>query len=121
MFDELAALAEALRTLGDLTPRSLDAIASLGEQLSSVLVVAAFRAHGLPAEHVDARQVMITDAQYTRAEPQPDASVLGGYSPRSATCSTTGPSNPAKCTPSPTSSSGTGGKTARPQPAGRCS
>lgn len=73
MFDELAALAEALQTLGDLTPRSLDAIASLGEQLSSVLVVAAFRAQGLPAEHVDARQVMITDAQYTRAEPQPDA------------------------------------------------
>ena len=46
MFDELAALAEALRTLGDLTPRSLDAIASLGEQLSSVLVVAAFASAG---------------------------------------------------------------------------
>jgi aspartate kinase len=73
MFDELAALAEALNTLGDLTPRSLDAIASLGEQLSSVLVVAAFQRHGLPAVHVDARQVMITDAQFTRAEPQSDA------------------------------------------------
>jgi aspartate kinase len=73
MFDELAALAEALRTLGDVTPRSLDAIASLGEQLSSVLVVAAFRQHGLPAEHVDARLVMITDANYTRAEPQTEA------------------------------------------------
>ncbi|NUP56520.1 MAG: lysine-sensitive aspartokinase 3 [Gemmatimonadaceae bacterium] len=73
MFDELAALAEALRTLGDLTPRSLDAIASLGEQLSSVLVVAAFRQLGLPAEHLDARQVMITDANFTRAEPQTDA------------------------------------------------
>jgi aspartate kinase len=73
MFDELAHLAEALRTLGDLTPRSLDTIASLGEQLSSVLVVAAFRQQGLDAEHVDARQVMITDAQFTRAEPQPDA------------------------------------------------
>jgi len=73
MFDELAALAEALRTLGDLTLRSLDTIASLGEQLSSVLVVAAFRKHGLPAEHVDARDVMITDANFTRAEPQIDA------------------------------------------------
>jgi aspartate kinase len=73
MFDELAALAEALRTLGDLTPRSLDAIASLGEQLSSVLVVAAFRKHGLPAEHLDAREVMITDANFTRAEPNTDA------------------------------------------------
>jgi len=73
MFDELAALAEALKTLGDLTPRSLDAIASLGEQLSSVLVVAAFRKLGLPAEHVDARRVMITDAAYTHAEPQGEA------------------------------------------------
>ncbi|MES2179255.1 MAG: lysine-sensitive aspartokinase 3 [Gemmatimonadota bacterium] len=73
MFDELAALAEALKTLGDLTPRSLDAIASLGEQLSSVLVVAAFKHRGLPAVHVDARDVMITDAQFTRAEPQLEA------------------------------------------------
>ena len=73
MFDELAALAEALNTLGDLTPRSLDAIASLGEQLSSVLVVAAFRRLGLPADHLDARQVMITDDAHTRAEPQTDA------------------------------------------------
>jgi aspartate kinase len=73
MFDELASLAEALNTLGDLTPRSLDAIASLGEQLSSVLVVAAFQKLGLPAEHLDARQVMITDGAHTRAEPQVDA------------------------------------------------
>jgi aspartate kinase len=55
MFDELAMLADALNTLGDLTPRSLDAIASLGEQISSVLVVAAFKLRGLPAVHVDVR------------------------------------------------------------------
>jgi aspartate kinase len=73
MFDELAALAEALKTLGDVTPRSLDTIAAIGEQLSSVLVVAAFRKCGLPAEHVDAREVMITDANFTRAEPQTEA------------------------------------------------
>jgi aspartate kinase len=73
MFDELAALAEALKTLGDLTARSLDAIASLGEQLSSVLVVAALRKHDLDAVHVEAREVMITDDRYTKAEPQTDA------------------------------------------------
>jgi aspartate kinase len=73
MFDELAMLADALRTLGDLTPRSLDAIASLGEQISSVLVVAAFKLRGLPAVHVDARQVVITDERYTRAEPLPES------------------------------------------------
>src|SRR5688500_19734198 len=40
-FDELASLAEAISTLGHLTPRSLDTIASLGEQLSAPLVAAA--------------------------------------------------------------------------------
>lgn len=73
MIDELASLAEAIATLGDLTPRSLDAIASYGEQMSSLLCVAAFRRAGIPAEHVDARQVMITDDNYTRAEPLTDA------------------------------------------------
>lgn len=70
MFDELASLAEALSVLGDLTPRSLDAVAAFGESLSSILVTAAFQRAGLPAVHVDARKVMITDNQFTRAEPQ---------------------------------------------------
>jgi aspartate kinase len=73
MADELAHLAEALATLGDLTPRSLDAISSFGEKMSSLLCVAAFQQQGVPAVHVDACTVMITDATFTRAEPQPDA------------------------------------------------
>ena len=73
MIDELAHLAEALATLGDLTPRSQDAIASFGEKMSSILCVAAFTCRGLPAVHVDACGVMITDASFSRAEPQPDA------------------------------------------------
>lgn len=73
MFDELASLAEALSVLGHITPRSLDAVASFGEQLSSIMCAAAFLRFGLPAEHVDARRVMITDDQFTRAEPQLDA------------------------------------------------
>ena len=73
MIDELAHLTEALNTLGDVTPRSLDAIAAYGEQLSSQLAVAAFRKCGLPAEHVDARDVMVTDESFTRAEPDLDA------------------------------------------------
>jgi len=42
------------------------------EQLSSIYVL---RRHceRLPAVHVDARRVMITDDNFTRAEPQPDA------------------------------------------------
>ncbi len=70
MFDELAHLAEALSTLGHATPRSLDAIASYGEQLSANLVSAYFHRVGIPAEYVDAREVMITDDCFMEAEPQ---------------------------------------------------
>ena len=73
MFDELASLAEALSVLGHMTPRSLDAVAAFGEQLSSLMCAAAFRKEGVPAEHVDARKVMLTDDQFTRAEPQTEA------------------------------------------------
>jgi aspartate kinase len=70
--DELASLAGALAVLGHGTPRSLDAIAAIGERLSPVLVSAAFSACGLPAELVDARRVMITDDGFTRAAPRLD-------------------------------------------------
>ena len=73
MFDELASLAEALSVLGHATPRSLDAVAAFGESASSIMVAAAFRRLGLPAAHIDARKVMITDDQFMRAEPQTEA------------------------------------------------
>lgn len=69
-FDELAHLAEALSTLGHATPRSRDAIASKGELLSSLLVVAAFRERGIDAAHVDATEVMLTSDDFERAEPK---------------------------------------------------
>lgn len=71
-FDELAHLAEALSTLGHATPRARDTIAAKGEGLSSMMVVAAFRARGIPATHVDATQVMITTDHHERAEPRAD-------------------------------------------------
>ena len=58
-----------LRVLGELSPRSVDAISSYGERLSSALVALAFRKFGMDAVHVDSRQVMITDARHTQAAP----------------------------------------------------
>jgi aspartate kinase len=71
-FDELAHLAEALKTLGYLTPRSLDAVAATGELLSSQIVAAAFRHRGFPAVFVDARDVIRTNDVFTKAEPDFD-------------------------------------------------
>ncbi len=71
-FDELAHLAEAFRTLGYLTPRSLDTVAAIGELLSSQIVAAAFRRRGFEADFVDARDVVRTNDFFTKAEPDVD-------------------------------------------------
>jgi aspartate kinase len=71
-FDELASLAEALSVLGHSTPRSFDKIAAAGEELSAQLITAYFRLKGIPAEHVDAKEIFITDSAFTAAEPQPE-------------------------------------------------
>ncbi|MCE9602108.1 MAG: lysine-sensitive aspartokinase 3 [Gemmatimonadetes bacterium] len=72
LFDELAHLAEALSVLGDVTPRSLDAVSSMGERLSAPIVAAALARIGVPAVFVDARRVMATSDDFGRAEPRPD-------------------------------------------------
>ena len=72
LFDELAHLAEALSVLGDVTPRSLDAVSSMGERLSAPIVAAALARIGVPAVFVDARRVIATTDDFGRAEPRPD-------------------------------------------------
>lgn len=72
VFDELAHLAEALSVLGDVTPRSLDAVSSMGERLAAPIVAAALARIGVPAVFVDARRVMVTTDDFGRAEPRPD-------------------------------------------------
>ena len=73
---EFASLGEMLGGLPsphDVSPRLLDAIASTGELASSRLVAAALSDAGVPAAWVDARGVMRTDAEYTSAAPDMDA------------------------------------------------
>jgi aspartate kinase len=69
LFDELAHLGEALSVLGDVSARSLDAVAAYGERLSSPIVAAAFAQRGIPATWVDARRVMVTDGAFGKARP----------------------------------------------------
>ena len=66
---ELEGLARSVATLGELTPRTQDAIVSFGERFSSPLVAAALNAGGVAAELVDSREFMITDARFTGAAP----------------------------------------------------
>jgi aspartate kinase len=66
---ELSELITGLSVLGELTPRSIDAISSYGERLSSRIFTLVLQSLGLDAVHVDARRVMVTDARHTQAAP----------------------------------------------------
>jgi aspartate kinase len=69
LFAELENLARSVSTLGELTPRSQDAIASFGERLSSLVIAGALSARGVPVELVDSRRFLITDNRFTSAAP----------------------------------------------------
>jgi aspartate kinase len=68
-FQELTELVKGLAVLGELTPRSIDAISSYGERLSSRIVSLAFEHFGMRSEHVDSRQFIVTDRRHTQAAP----------------------------------------------------
>jgi aspartate kinase len=69
MFDALDELLRGICALGEVTPRTADYVVGFGERLSSKLIAAAFRARGIDAEHIDSRDILVTDAQYSRAVP----------------------------------------------------
>jgi aspartate kinase len=68
-FQELSELVKGLAILGELTPRSIDAISSFGERLSSRIVTNYFQHHGLSAAHMDSRKMIVTDRRHTQANP----------------------------------------------------
>lgn len=69
LFRELEELVRGFAVLGELSPRSIDAVSSYGERLSSLIVTEAFRAAGLDAEHADSRKLVVTDDRHTAASP----------------------------------------------------
>ena len=70
---ELGAVLQAIDVLRHAHPRAIDRVAASGELLSSRLVAAALGEHGLGAEFVDARSVLMTDATHGHAAPLADA------------------------------------------------
>ena len=68
-FQELSELVKGLAVLGELTPRSIDAISSFGERLSSLIVTNVFKHRGVNAVHLDSRKVIVTDHRHTQAAP----------------------------------------------------
>jgi aspartate kinase len=68
--DELTGLVHALAVLREVSPRSHDAVVAIGEVLSSRIVAGALADRSIPSAWVDARKVLVTDAEYTGAAPE---------------------------------------------------
>ena len=72
LLEEFRTLCHSVQMLGEVTPRALDAISSLGERMSAPLVAAALRTHGLRADAFDATRLIVTDDRFGDAAPQMD-------------------------------------------------
>lgn len=62
-------LCRAVHVLGELTPRALDAISAMGEQMSVRIVATYLNEVGVKAEAVDATDLIVTDGHFQSATP----------------------------------------------------
>jgi aspartate kinase len=72
-FAELGGRVVALANVKRVAPADHDLIVAMGELASSQIVAAAFAEQGLPAVWIDARSVLVTDAEHMMALPDMDA------------------------------------------------
>jgi aspartate kinase len=69
---DLKILYKGISYLGELSKRSLDAVSGMGELMSSAIVAKLAGKKGIKAEWLDARQFIITDDTFGRANPRWD-------------------------------------------------
>ncbi len=68
IINELEDLLRGVSLIRELTPRTHDLITSFGERLSTAVITECVRSTGIPAQFLDARTVIKTDAQFGQAE-----------------------------------------------------
>jgi aspartate kinase len=66
-FRALSALIDRIAAARTVDPVNADDLASFGERLSSQIVTLVLKHAGMNAHHLDARQLIVTDARHTRA------------------------------------------------------
>ncbi len=68
--ERFTSLCGAVNVLGELTPRALDAISGMGEQMSVRILAAYLRELGYDSEAIDATELILTDGNFQNASPQ---------------------------------------------------
>jgi aspartate kinase len=67
--DEFATFCHSVHVLGEVTPRAMDAITSLGERINARILAAGLRQNGARSEAVDATELIVTDDKFQNAVP----------------------------------------------------
>ena len=70
--DEFATLCHSVGVLGEVTPRAMDTISSLGERMIARIVAACLNQLGTLSQVVDATELIVTDNRYQQAMPLMD-------------------------------------------------
>lgn len=71
--DAFTTFCRSVQVLGEVTPRAMDAISSLGERMNARIVAAYLRHLGVKSEAVDATELIVTDDTFQNAVPLMDA------------------------------------------------
>ena len=71
--DEFTVFCRSVHVLGEVTPRAMDAITSLGERINARMMAALLRRRGLKSQAVDATELIVTDGKFQNAVPLMDA------------------------------------------------
>jgi len=74
--DEFAAFCRSVHVLGEVTPRAMDAITSLGERINARLMAAVLCLRGTFGKAVDATELIVTDDTFQNAVPLPKAPLI---------------------------------------------
>lgn len=64
----------SIATLGEHSPRSIDAVAALGERFATLMVATVLRQSGVSARTIDATDLIVTDNHYGQAWPYAEES-----------------------------------------------
>jgi len=67
--DNFENLCRSILVLGELTPRALDLVSSLGERFSTLILAATLAERGQPAEAIMATEIILTDDHFGNAAP----------------------------------------------------
>lgn len=67
LMKDLEALLQGIYLINELSPMTIDKLASFGERSSSIIMTAAFNKEGVATSHKDSRTLITTDTEYTKA------------------------------------------------------